>query len=169
MVNCSGYVRAVWPGVGVTTVGCLIVAAAIDDGGWLGAWVAEVGDRLPAICVASSVVLAGVAYCRNFAIKDESCTWSARGKAAFGLVGRLVEGSSPVVLYCSETAGCSGKASSLADGQMPPRIHDGAGADGLILALGEFNELYRRLAITALVPFVIRWRDGRCKRRSSRW
>ena len=59
---------------------------------------AEAGDRLPVICVASSVVLAGVAYCRNRAIKDDICAWSARDKAAFGLVGRLVEGSSPVIV-----------------------------------------------------------------------
>ena len=29
------------------------MAAAIDDGGWSGAWVAEAGDSLPAICIAS--------------------------------------------------------------------------------------------------------------------
>ena len=33
MINCSGCIRAVWPGVGVTMVGWLIVAVAIDDGG----------------------------------------------------------------------------------------------------------------------------------------
>ena len=136
-------------------------------------WVAEAGDRLPAIRVALSVVLAGVASnCRNRAIKDESCAWSARGKAAFGLVGRLVEGSLPVVLCCriiDERAGCSGKALLSADGHIPSRIREGVRAEGLIVALGKFSESYGCLAITVLISFVIWWRDGRCKCRSSRW
>ena len=65
MVNCSGCVRAVWPGVGITMVRWLMVV------------VAEAGDRLPAICVTLSVVLAVVAYCSNCAIKDDSCTWQS--------------------------------------------------------------------------------------------
>ena len=89
---------------------------------------------------------------------------AAPGKAAFGLVGRLIEGSLPVVLYCKivdERAGCSSKASSSADGQVPSRIRNGAGVEDLTVVLSEFSESYRRLAITALVPFVIRWRDTR--------
>ena len=72
MVNGSGCVRPVWPGVGVTTVGWLILAAAIDDKGWSGAWVTEAGDRLWMICVTLSIVLAGVAYCRNCAMWQSS-------------------------------------------------------------------------------------------------
>ena len=60
-------------------------------------------------------------------------------------------------------------ASSSADGWLPSRICDGAGTEGLTVALDGFSELYRCLAITALIPFVIRWRDVRCKSRSSRW
>lgn len=47
----------------------------------------DAGDRLSLICA----IMAGVAYCKNLAIKDDSCAWSAGGNTAVELLGWFVK------------------------------------------------------------------------------
>ena len=79
-VNVGGCVRGAF-----TSVGCKMAWPVVVIG-CIGALITEAGDRL------FDELFVGVAFCRNWAIRDESWAWNLAGRVGAALIGLVNDG-----------------------------------------------------------------------------